>query len=807
MAFVVELRVISNTIQEYDRQVIVWNVILFLSILLTVSPICEANSNCTVNGNHYICSSIDSQTDFPLVLPTNVRKVTLMGTNELDESFLARRFNSQKWANVSDLSILEFTNMKHIKEEFLAGLEQLKFLSISSCTNFDEIDKDIFCSTPNIEALHLDENTRLRISVVEAALIDKLNNLRYLSLIGIQAIEQHIVLGDNFMRALRGKNLTYLDISRVPAIFIPNDVTMLFTNLKYLNLSYSKPVWPHDMKVNMNLSSLNINVFDLTGVQYSMLKYWINDGELPSKLADIPKATYMYIQGVNNQNNQISFNARYSFENCGIKVPKMLDISKNSFKHLNISFIGNCRLHELETLNLASNNMDYISPNLLNILPSLKIIDLSNNQLIKMQDMDDFSNMFSENKDLEIVFLRNNHFTVIKPNVFIFNSKLRIIDLSENELAYFNINLINAENLTLINLRWNKLKSLSASMMEQFETILWKQKAEHNNITYVTTVLIKQFQDNNLIGRQYRYGYNASEEKKFEESHSVIQQYVMINILENQFMCDCDTLVFLEWLLFTNIDIVNKKVLSCKYGNNEKFVNNELLQIVQTDCRLAITISVGVASSIAIIISIFTIAITIRLRRKLDRRNQDLEHLKQEILQENTNFEFLIFLSYCSRDAQIVDDNILPSLNRCLRETFNTGRDLVCTGEDSFVPGMRIIEEIHRCINECLVVIPVITPAFLESEWSQAECIAAVERHKKVVILMKKHTDTSKAIATIRNLIGQYTRGSWSDNEGVFDIRPSWNTICEGIIRAASEAFRQHRNQQLIEPTEDNHVV
>ncbi|KAL3888226.1 hypothetical protein ACJMK2_000601 [Sinanodonta woodiana] len=269
----------------------VWRLILYLSILVTVLPISEASSTCTFDGIYYLCNNIATQTDFLLVLPTNVRKVTLMGTNEL--------------ASFPELSIIEFTNIKHIKDGFLAGLGQLKFLSISSCTNLDEIDKDIFYSTPNIEALHMDGNTRLRLAVVEAALIDKLENLRYLSLIGIQAVEHHIVLGDNFLRALRGKNLTYLDISRVPGIYIQQAIVPnLFKNLKYFNCSYSKP----GMTFNTRLSFQNIDVFDVTGVQYDMLKYWIKSGERRIDVADIPKTPYMFYEGVNNPDNQISFN-------------------------------------------------------------------------------------------------------------------------------------------------------------------------------------------------------------------------------------------------------------------------------------------------------------------------------------------------------------------------------------------------------------------------------------------------------------------------------------------------------------------
>ncbi|KAL3888324.1 hypothetical protein ACJMK2_000694 [Sinanodonta woodiana] len=807
MAFVLKRVHINSTSNAIHRPAKILRLILYLSILLTVVLICEAKSTCTVNGINYICSNIVTRSDFPLELPSNVRKVTLMGTRELNDAFPNGLYNHITWANVSELSILKFTNIDIIEKSFLNGLEELKVISISYCTHLQIIDQDIFNYTPNIEELHFDGNTRLNLSRVEAALIDKLSNLRYLSLIGIQALERHLVLGDNFVKALHAKNLSCLDISGNNVIIVENAVVNdVLPNLKYLNVSYSQILAPSGLDNMAKSFFKTIELLDLTGVQYLFFEYTTQEERI-IKGAENSHAMYFLMREMVNKHAKVIYNIRLRFETCDIKFPKMFDLSKNSLIHLNITFIGDCRLRELETMNLESNNMEYISPNFLSIFPSLKILDLSNNLLMKMEYVEEFSDMFIQNKDLEIVFLRNNRLTFVPSNLFLTNSKLSIIDMSENELAYLNLNLHRAENLTLINLRRNRLKTLSSSMMEQFESLLWKQNTESNHRTHVTNGLLKQFQDRSLIGKRYRYGFNASEDIQCEKSHFIIPLYVTTDILENRFVCDCDTLVFMEWILFTNIDIINKTEMSCKYGNTEVFLNIELFQTVETNCQLASSIGIGVASAIAIIISILTLAITIRQRCKSKRLNQDLEHLKQEILQENTHFEFLIFLSYCSRDAQIVYENILPSLNRYLHETFYTERDIVCTGENYFVPGMRIIEEIHRCIDKCLVVVPVITPEFLQSDWSQEECVAAVDRHRQVVILMKKHTDTSRAIVTIQNLIGQYTRGTWSDNEGVFVIRPSWNIICEGIVRAAIEAFRHYRIRNLIEPAEDNPLV
>ncbi|KAL3888326.1 hypothetical protein ACJMK2_000696 [Sinanodonta woodiana] len=242
------IKLISSTIQTFDRQMTVWRLILYLSIVVTALPISEANSTCTVNGIHYICISIATKTDFPRILPTNVQKVTLKGTNELERSFPGERFTHHTWATVTELSILEFTNIESIDKWFLNGLEELKVISISSCTHLKVIDRDTFNFTPNIEELHLDGNTRLNLSIVEAALVDKLNSLKYLSLIGIQNSENHIVLGDNFLKALHGKNISYLDISGVNVIVMENAVAQdVLANLKYLNLSYSKVISPSGM--------------------------------------------------------------------------------------------------------------------------------------------------------------------------------------------------------------------------------------------------------------------------------------------------------------------------------------------------------------------------------------------------------------------------------------------------------------------------------------------------------------------------------------------------------------------------------
>ncbi|KAL3888603.1 hypothetical protein ACJMK2_000968 [Sinanodonta woodiana] len=783
------------------------NIVFFVSFTASILvPIVGASVTCTVKFSSYICKNIANKTDFPISLPENIRKVTLFGTNKLDRSFPNGLFRNPTWANVSELSILEFSMIDFIEEEFLAGLINLKFLSISSCPELKEIDPDVFHSTPDLVALHLDGNLFLKLPVVEQALNGKLDKLKYLSLIGIEAIGRRVVLGERFTEAIGTKNLTYLDMSRVRAIIVEHAaVQQILSNVKYVNVSFSKLLTADGIQLKDSYFR-NIEFLDLTSStsigQYSFL---LEDLNVSRVLCE--KIKYLFAQQLTDPHFPVRLNATYTFENDVLRSLKVLDLSQNNIVVLNITFSGSFDFSALQTLNLSSNNLEYISPCLLSSFPSLKILDLSNNQLHKMQNMDDFSYLFSGNKDLEIIYLNKNYLSVVPSNLFSSNIKLREIDLSDNKLTDFNIYLNNTWDLTLIDLGNNKLKSLPAAFLGQLEQIYLHQTTAERHEALLKSILLNQLQNKNLISEKYKYGYNSSDTFLRKKVLDITPPNVMLNILENRLICDCETLDFVKWIVYTEIGIVNRLILTCKYDTEEALLNNAVMESVRDNCRIAHMLGIAIPSSVVLVVSIFALGIAIHFKRRKARLIHEFEILKREMLDDNTQFNFVVFLSYCSQDYHVVDNFILPSLNECLKKAFNTRKDLVCTGADNFVPGMRIIDEIHRCITESLVIVPVITAAFLRSRWSLRECVDAIARHRQVVVLMEQHTDTSGTIATIRHLIGQYTRASWSYNEGQFAIRPSWNTICAGVIQTAIESFRNRRNIHGNDAMELEHLV
>ncbi|KAL3888288.1 hypothetical protein ACJMK2_000659 [Sinanodonta woodiana] len=784
----------------YIGQFLIVSLLIIVSVVISSS---DVHVTCTLNDISFTCTNISSKTDFPLVLPANIQQVTICGSNTAELSLTSGLFKHESWTNVSELSILEFSDASCIERDFLDGLGKLKFLSISACTELKSIDPDVFNSAPDIEALHLDENYKLELSQVEAALAGRLSKLRYLSLIGIQATKTRVVLGESFSKALQSKNLTNLILSRVRLLYIEHDsVLETWATIRYLNISYSSILVAANIKWMQ--TGIVRNKFELVDISGSPR---IIQDTIKTQVVNITRymhqnITYLFMQSITYYPNQFRVHIRYINTLNLISSLKIMDLSQNNIIILNITFAGENYLNALEALNLASNNMEYISPSFLSSLPSLRILDLSNNQLHIMETSHELPNIFSKNKDLEIIYLRNNKLSVVPSTLFSSNTKLRVIDLSENELVYFNVDLCNAVNLKITDLRKNLIKTLPAVFLEQVEQIVRHLPTTNTHEAIKTNILLRQLRDKNLIADKYNYGYNASKSVQLAEKHSVIPQHLKINILDNPIVCDCDTLDFVKWVIVTDIVISNRTNVRCSYGNKDQFLNIETYEMIKENCRLPYKIGFLTGSLVALALCIFTFAAIIIRRNKRARENQGLENLRREILHDNINFKYVAFLSYCSQDEHIVDEHILPSLDRIIKEKLNTEKDLVCTGADSFVPGMLIIDEIHRCITESLVIVPVITPAFLGSRWSLRECVDALEKQRQVVVLMKQNTNTNDTIGAIKQLIAHYTRATWSDNEGQFLIRPSWNSVGEAIIQRASEHFLNYRRQNVNTPND-----
>ncbi|KAK3609563.1 hypothetical protein CHS0354_019575 [Potamilus streckersoni] len=769
--------------------------IYVIGLLLSVNG---ESTLCNLEGTSYNCNSISRLEDIPHSLPNYVQKVTLTGTYQQIDSFPNGLFHDISWMNVTELSLLHFTYINSLDKSVLDGLKYLRYLSISTCTALDFIHPEIFHSTPNLEALYLDNDRSLNLSVVENSLTHKANKLKYLSLRYLQMDTNDAgFLGERFYNALEGKELIYLDLSYANIVglsFNASNHAAAFYHLRYLNVSNSKLPWIGiSQKITIGDSLPNLQVLDVSGCE-SMLTD-IMKKILIQFTCGLPKALkYYFLADAVMTDEPIRLNYETKVSECDCNNLKVWDFSSNHIIQVNTTKTESRYFCGLMKVDLSKNGMEYISPSFLSSFPLLKIIDLSENQLHKMQDIEDFSNLLQGNVELEVLLLHKNHLSSIPTNFLSSNTKLLLLDLRENVLTNFNIDVSHILNFRYIDLRKNQFGSLPSKTYQTLEVISAHQRNDReSNTSYLNKGLIFHSFEKNSIAEKYRYTDNPSSNLSLEVNWNIILQYMMIDFSDNPLECNCDNVGFLKWAVTTEIGLASRNTLSCRYGDTNYLLDNELHQRAEYDCQLSATIIKATSSTLSVIMSLSIAALLVRHIHRKRQEEKDIKNLKKEIHKCQKYFKYIAFIPFCSHDNDFVETVVLYALNTNIKKKLGVEEDVLCTGNDNFTPGKLIIEEIYRCIDESLVVVPIITPAFIQSEWSQTECVIAIEKHRKVLILMEEQTDTKQAMTAIQDLIKNYTRATWSNKGGQFVIRPSWDVTCDRIIALAAETLRNQR--------------
>ncbi|KAK3609562.1 hypothetical protein CHS0354_019574 [Potamilus streckersoni] len=763
-----------------------------IGILLALNG--ESRS-CNLEGTSYICNGISDIRNIPASVPNFVQRVTLIGTSDLSGSFPNGLFHDISWMNVTELSLLEFTSIDSIDKSVLDGLKNLRYLSISTWPSLGFIHPDVLHSIPDLEALYLDGDRNLKLFVVENVLTDKAEKLKYLSLRYLQ-LDANVLsfLGKTFFNALRGKELIYLDISYANIAGLSFNAIQdaaAFYHLRYLNISHSKIPWlgiSHKSTIVYSLP--NLQVLDVSGCETVLTL--VSTEISVNFTCDFPKELkYYFAADVVITEKPIRLNYEIQVSDCDCKNLKIWDFSSNHISHVSFTKTEPLCFQGLLKVDLSKNGLEYISPSVLSSFPSLKFIDLSENQLHKMQDMDDFGNLLQGNVQLEVLLLKRNHLSTIPTDFLSSNTELLLFDLRENVLTNFNVELSKIMNLKYIDLRINRFGGLPSKIYQTLEVIYEHQvKGKETNISYLNECLYLQSLEITNIGEQYRYNDNLSRNLSLVVNCTIIPQNMKIDFSDNPLECNCDNVGFLKWAFTTEIGLASRNTLSCRYGDTNYLLDNELHQRAEYDCQLSATIIKATSSTLSVIMSLIIAALLVRHIHRKRQEEKDIKNLKKEIHKCQKYFKYIAFIPFSSHDKDFVETFVLHALSNNIKMKLDIEQDVLSTGNDCFTPGKLVIDEIHRCIGESLVVVPIITPAFIQSEWSQTECIVAIEKHRKMLILMEEQTDTKQAMTAIQYLIKNYTRATWSNKNGQFVIRPSWDVICDRIIALAAETLR-----------------
>lgn len=143
----------------------------------------------------------------------------------------------------------------------------------------------------------------------------------------------------------------------------------------------------------------------------------------------------------------LAFEGAMELQKVNLSLNQLSDIDAHSFT-----------LPKLMILDLSNNNITKLNENFFNKLTNLKILNLSFNELTHLHTTT-FANLF----DLEELGLRHTNLSNILPDTFLHQSKLIALDLSENSLKKFDYNLFDPIRLNLHDLRLgrNQLSDLN----------------------------------------------------------------------------------------------------------------------------------------------------------------------------------------------------------------------------------------------------------------------------------------------------------------------------------------------------------
>lgn len=150
---------------------------------------------------------------------------------------------------------------------------------------------------------------------------------------------------------------------------------------------------------------------------------------------------------------------------------KNLSFKRNQLSYVDVQLVDS--IPTLESLSLSENFMEYLSPDLISSFPSLKHFDLSNNSLhiMNLKNISEFSRLLSSLINLQTVNLAQNNLDNIPHNLFLNNSNLLSINMSKNELTNVMFNTASLSRLQLLDLSQNKITFLSSHSIQTLELL------------------------------------------------------------------------------------------------------------------------------------------------------------------------------------------------------------------------------------------------------------------------------------------------------------------------------------------------
>lgn len=394
-----------------------------------------------------------------------------------------------------------------------------------------------------------------------------------------------------------------------------------------------------------------------------------------------------------------------------------------------------------DVIDLSSMTINYLSAN---ILPEVvRDLVLSENNLAFMQREEpiEFQRVFSTLYNLQNLNLNKNQLIDLPFTIFLKNTQLVTLHLSGNQLTSFNVGTKQFKRLKLIDLSYNRIQVVDSTA-----------QAIMNQLQLRTGALFEVHMNDNP--------YVCSCNKTYQESIHWIRKSKFLSSENRQYACELNGVVL-------NIYKSGASATETYCTRQELY---KYLMIVLPP--------VGV-------IILFSVIVMVLLRRFI-RRKRKFNELVDQIQNEEFPLRYLVFLSFCSEDEDLVMNDIYPRLTDTIADIIKRDFDLVCVGDKDFLPGHPLCDQIINCICDSAVMIAVVSKDFCRKNWCQTEIMEAYQLHKPIVMLVIDHVDRELMGDLLGKIFDRYAHASWVPDNDRGHLVPEWPVFGRAIIELST---------------------
>ena len=697
------------------------------------------------------CESIQ----FPKDLPNNISSVYIKRYNL--ENLYPGMFSTDRWKRLRLLDIQSDTG-DNLKDYTFDGLEQLQHLgvhgnqlSLLGQYSFDGLDK--------VETLDLSNNYFLSLTEFQRSLSSStpviLGSLKHVSFAAMfSRVLQPMNFDYNFIKTISSsRSVKYIDVSytNINKIDFEASQSLLCNSLEYFKArkaTVSQPIGYQTAKTCTSLRTL-----DLTDTALPIAKETLDFSKTAftcERSVFYNNLENLYVSGMLPVVTDIN-SYHLDMSGCFYNLKRIAG-RRNNLRMINMTVTLSKHLQDnFVELDVSENLLQYISPETLHPSRNLVKLNLSSNQLSHMQThyVSHFVDLFFKLTKLRDLYMARNGLTNLPENMFIANTQLEYLDLSNNRLDSITFKLKYLAKFRFLDLSNNEVKVIESSIFVQLDIL-----NEHTT-----------------------------------HKHGAYNNSLKINLEFNRFTCNCDDkqIQFLRWLRSSTIihQTSSMSAYTCEFEGETLDMLTHAVTYVENFCSLQTRLHI-LKISIPSVMALITVVIIFALYvRHHFRQKKRYETILKQLKSDTYPKKFLAFLSYCSEDTEFVLTKIYPALHENLSELTQNNRNFICIGDRNFQPGKHVTAEVARCMEDSTVVIFVVSNTFCRKGWCQSEVNEAYAQRKSIIMLMKEQVDRGVMPRFLNTIFSRYTHASWVGSEEDGHMEPDVETLCVSVIKLA----------------------